>query len=98
MHVPRILTVDLDAAPEEQRTKVQVGQSLVVSTLFILTDLLQLPQSGKKKPKEVARYAVNGLFGSEEFESICRVTLSTKKAATKTFFDKIIKSQHSDGR
>ena len=98
MHVPRILTVDLDAAPEEQRTKVQVGQSLVVSTLFILTDLLQLPQSGKKKPKEVARYAVNGLFGSEEFESICRVTLSTKKATTKTFFDKVIKSQHSEGR
>ena len=99
MHVPRFFNVNLDevtidkeAASFKTYKYVDAGEVLTVSELFIITDLLQLPQSEKRKPNEVGRYAVNGLFGTEEFESIVRSNLTTKRESTKKLCDMIIKA------
>ena len=75
-----------------------MGAKLYVSDLFIMTDTLNLPQMGRKPAKIVGRYVVNGLFGNDEFESILRVTLTTKKESTKKFCDAVIGAQASKSK
>ena len=70
-----------------------IGTKLHISQLFIMTDTLVLPQMERRPNKTVGRYVVNGLFGNDEFESILRVTLYTKKGSTKKLCDAIIKGQ-----
>ena len=42
-------------------------------------------------------YSVNGMFGTENSESISRVKLYTKNASTKKLCDKVLKAQLDGG-
>ena len=58
-----------------------------------MMDLQKLPGCDDKVKKFAGCYSVNGMFGTENTDSVSRVVLTTKSKATKKLCDKIIEEQ-----
>lgn len=78
--IPRAVYVDLDIDKQADGINIKVGQKLILSKLYYISSVNRMPHSGMADTDELQKYIVNGLFANEDFESINRVTLVTKKS------------------